>query len=418
MVFKKISHTVTRPESRQGSGSVSIPVAEELATTPGIPKREVDLSFYSRTQPLESQTIEKTADRAWTWSVFSDEVAEYLNHHINATKPLVDIAERSADLPPTGTPDPAGNITDEIRSKARELGFGEIGFTRYDKRYTFKVKKGWVRFEHAVCLAYEQDYRQTQTIPSMEAEYAHYGAYEEENKQGILLAEYIREKGYRAQIHSPNDNSAPYIPMFVEAGLGQLGANGQLLSPHFGSRSRLMIITTDAPVDYDSPVDYGIHKFCDICQVCVNRCPGRALVKEKVWWRGAEKNKLMYERCRPVMAKYEGCGVCMKVCPIQRYGMEPVMKHYVETGEVLGKNTDNLEGFTFEDRGGYFGPGELPKFDTEFFEIPKGRSEDWLFDQFKQSISEKGGLDKKSLTDFGSELSEIMELEDSSRGDE
>ena len=418
MVFKKISHTVTRPESREGSGSVSIPVAEELATTPGIPKREVDLSFYSRTQPLESQTIEKTADRAWTWSVFSDEVAEYLNHHINATKPLVDIAERSADLPPTGTPDPADNITDEIRTKARELGFGEIGFTRYDRRYTFKVKKGWVKFEHAVCLAYEQDYRQTQTIPSMEAEYAHYGAYEEENKQGILLAEYIREKGYRAQIHSPNDNSAPYIPMFVEAGLGQLGANGQLLSPHFGSRSRLMIITTDAPVDYDSPVDYGIHKFCDICQVCVNRCPGRALVKEKVWWRGAEKNKLMYERCRPVMAKYEGCGVCMKVCPIQRYGMEPVMKHYVKTGEVLGKNTDNLEGFTFEDRGGYFGPGELPKFDTEFFEIPKGRSEDWLFDQFKQSISEKGGLDKKSLTDFGSELSEIMELEDSSRGDE
>ena len=418
MVFKKISHIVTRPESREGSGPVSIPVAKELATTPGIPKREVDLSFYSRTQPLESQTIEKTADRVWTWSVFSDEVAEYLNHHINATKPLVDIAERSADLPPTGTPDPAGNITDEIRTKARELGFGEIGFTRYDRRYTFKVKKGWVKFEHAVCLAYEQDYRQTQTIPSMEAEYAHYGAYEEENKQGILLAEYIREKGYRAQIHSPNDNSAPYIPMFVEAGLGQLGANGQLLSPHFGSRSRLMIITTDAPVDYDSPVDYGIHKFCDICQVCVNRCPGRALVKEKVWWRGAEKNKLMYERCRPVMAKYEGCGVCMKVCPIQRYGMEPVMKHYVETGEVLGKNTDNLEGYVFEDRGGYFGPGELPKFDTEFFEIPKGRSEDWLFDQFKQSISEKGGLDRKSLADFGSELSEIMELEDSSRGDE
>ena len=418
MVFKRISHIVTRPESREGNGSVSIPVAEELATTPGIPKREVDLSFYSRTQPLESQTIEKTADRAWTWSVFSDEVAEYLNHHINATKPLVDIAERSANLPPTGTPDPASNITDEIRTKARELGFGEIGFTRYDRRYTFKVKKGWVRFEHAVCLAYEQDYRQTQTIPSMEAEYAHYGAYEEENKQGILLAEYIREKGYRAQIHSPNDNSAPYIPMFVEAGLGQLGANGQLLSPHFGSRSRLMIITTDAPVDYDSPVDYGIHKFCDICQVCVNRCPGRALVKEKVWWRGAEKNKLMYERCRPVMAKYEGCGVCMKVCPIQRYGMEPVMKHYVETGEVLGKNTDNLEGYAFEDRGGYFGPGQLPKFDTEFFEIPKGRSEDWLFDQFKQSISEKGGLDRKSLADFGSELSEIMELEDSSRGDE
>ena len=46
-----------------------------------------------------------------------------------------------------------------------------------------------------------------------------------------------------------------------------------------------MIITTDALVTYDQPIDYGIHAFCSICQVCVNRCPGRALMREKVWWR-------------------------------------------------------------------------------------------------------------------------------------
>ena len=418
MVLKKVSHIVNRPGRVDRRNEAEILVAEDLATVPGVPKREKDLSFYSRTEPLESQSISKTADRAWTWSVFSEEVAEYLTHHIDVTKPLVDIAEASANLPPTGEIDPNENITDVIRDKAIELGFGEVGFTRYDRRYTFKVKKGWVKFEHAICLAYEQDYRQTQTIPSMEAEYAHYGAYEDENRLAIVLSEFIRTKGYHAQIHSPNDNSAPYIPMFVEAGLGQLGANGQLLSPHFGSRSRLIIVTTDAPVQYDSPIDYGIHKFCDECQVCVNRCPGRALVKEKVWWRGAEKNKLIYERCRPVMAKYEGCGVCMKVCPIKRYGLEPVMKYYVDTGEILGKNTDNLEGFTFEDRGGYFGPGERPKFDNPFFESPKGRSQDWLFEKFKKAVEKKGGVDGDSLADFGSELSVLMDVEDSSRGDE
>ena len=47
-----------------------------------------------------------------------------------------------------------------------------------------------------------------------------------------------------------------------------------------------MVITTDAPVTYDEAVDYGIHKFCEVCQVCVNRCPGRALMRDKVWWRG------------------------------------------------------------------------------------------------------------------------------------
>ena len=83
-----------------------------------------------------------------------------------------------------------------------------------------------------------------------------------------------------------------------------------------------------------------------------------------------------------------------------------------------GKNTDNLEGYAFEDRGGYFGPGELPKFDSEFFEIPKGRSEDWLFDKFKEKVTEKGGIDSESLSEFGADLSKIMEIEDSSRGDE
>ena len=170
------------------------------------------------------------------------------------------------------------------------------------------------------------------------------------------------------------------------------------------------MITTDAPVTYDEPVDYGIHGFCQKCQVCVNRCPGRALVRERVWWRGAEKNKLIYDRCRPVMAKYEGCAVCMKVCPIQKFGMPAVMSHYVETGEVLGKGTDELEGYTLHDKG-YFGPGELPHFDRSFFEFPHGRRENWLFEEFKKRLANDetpfdggpSGLRRRSETGDGQE---------------
>jgi ferredoxin len=174
--------------------------------------------------------------------------------------------------------------------------------------------------------------------------------------------------------------------MFVQAGLGQLGANGQLLSPHFGSRARLMMISTDAPVVYDEAIDYGIHKFCQECQVCVQRCPARALMKEKIWYRGVEKNKLIYKRCRPVMARYLGCGICMKVCPIQKFGLQAVMEHYIETGgEILGKGTHQLEGYTLEDKG-YFGPGELPTFDPEIFDMPHGKVEDVLFEDLKLKL--------------------------------
>ena len=190
----------------------------------------------------------------------------------------MDAAQASGDLEPTSTPEPGRDVTEEIRTKARELGFGEVGFTKFDRRYVYVSKKRWVKYQHAICLAMEQDYEATQTITSIEAERAHFGLYEEMGDLGLQLIDHIRSLGYHGQMHSPSDDSAVFIPMFVAAGLGQLGANGQLLSPHFGSRSRLAIVTTDAPVTYDGPVDYGMHKFCQLCQVCVGRCPGRALV--------------------------------------------------------------------------------------------------------------------------------------------
>jgi Pyruvate/2-oxoacid:ferredoxin oxidoreductase delta subunit len=413
---KTVNHVVTRPGRKHGDADVQIPVADDLSTVPGIRQRDADVSFYSRTYPQETQNIEKAADRKWVWSVYSEETLHHRQRHDELNEPLVDAAAVSGDLEPTGTPT-GEDVTEAIRLKARELGFGEVGFTKFDRRYTYTSKKRWVKYEHAICLALEQDYVQTQSLPSMDAEFAHFGTYEIEGALLLDLADYIRSLGYHAQVHSPNDNSAPYIPMFVAAGLGQLGANGQLLSPHFGSRARIAMITTDALVTHNEPIDYGIHQFCQVCQVCVNRCPGRALLAEKVWWRGVEKNKLIYERCRPVMARYDGCAVCMKVCPIQRFGMPAVMEHYVATGEVLGKGTHLLEGYTFLERG-YFGPGELPQFDRQFFEIPHGRNEEWLFQQFKEKLMSEGLPSEDEIVGFAKEVRSILVKGNSTIGDE
>lgn len=388
MAKKKIGQIITRPGRLPSDPPVTIPIAEDLLSVPGIPVRASEVDFYSREYPLESQNVERSADRQWAMTVLTADAYHHRKEHESLNAPLIEAARTTGEIEPTGTPDPnldAGKMTETIRAKSRSLGFAEVGFTAYNRDYTYASKKKWARYDHAICLAMEQEYEPTQTIPSMAAEHTHFGTYRVEGKAGLDLADWIRSLGYHAQVHSPNDNSAVYIPMFVEAGLGQLGANGQLLSPHFGSRARLMIITTDAPVKYDAPIDYGIHKFCQVCQVCVQRCPARALMKEKIWYRGAEKNKLIYKRCRPVMARYLGCGICMKVCPIQKFGLQAVMEHYVETGEVLGKGTHNLEGYTLEDKG-YFGPGELPTFDPEVFDMPHGRVEDVLFEEFKEKL--------------------------------
>jgi ferredoxin len=342
--------------------------------------------------------VEESASAQWAREIrrdYSPEAKHLYETHDLAMEPIVEWIKGSGDLEPTGTPT-GEDVTEKIRQKARELGYGEVGFTQFDRHYVYQSRRRQLKpgLPHAICLALEQEFIPTQTIPSLDAEAVHGGTYERQGPLTMELTDYIRSLGYRVQVSGPTLHYGPMIPMFVEAGLGQLGANGQLLSPHFGSRARLQILLTDANVTYDKPIDYGIHQFCQVCQVCVNRCPGRALMPEKVWYRGVEKNKLVFKRCRPVMARYLGCGVCIKVCPIQRYGMPAVMEHYVATGEVLGKGTDSLEGYTLPDKG-YFGTGQLPQFNAEFFRMPHGKAEDWLMIEFREKLADlkAAGLD-------------------------
>ena len=406
----KIGHEVVRSGKHPVDPPITIPVPEELETQPGIPTDQREVDWYAREEPLEIVNITERVAADWAMRVKDTDprMAEMRKEHDDLTKPMLLAQRTSAEVEPTA--DPTGeDITDLIKDKARELGFVEVGITAFDYRYVFQYKKDWVKFPNAICLAIEQDYERTQTLPSVPAEIAHSGTYRLSSGGAMELAEYIRSLGYHAQVHNPSENSAPWIPMFVNAGLGQLGACGYLLTPHVGSRCRLIMITTDAKVTYDQPVDYGMHAFCQVCQVCVNRCPGRALMRDKIWWRGIEKNKVYFKRCRPVMARYMNCGICMMVCPIQKYGMQNVLEHYAATGQVLGKGTHELEGYTLEDRG-YFGPGEMPVFEREFFSaMPRGTREEWAFTKFKEKASAAGGdISDDLLQEFKEEIAEAI----------
>ena len=405
----KIGHVVKHPGKRPEDPPVTVGVPEELETVPGIPSNQREVDWYSREYPLESLLITERASLNWANELRDQDplMREIIKEHNDLNRPLVLASLSSGDLEPTGKPS-GEDVTDLLKTKARELGFCEVGITAYDHRYTYQCKKDWVKYEHAVCLAYEQEYVTTQSIPSVSSEVCHAACYRLAQDAGLKVIEYIRSLGYHGQLHSPVENTGPYIPMFVAAGLGQLGACGYLLSPHTGNRMRLVIVTTDAKITYDQPVDFGIHAFCQVCQVCVNRCPGRALMRDKVWWRGIEKNKVYFKRCRPVMARYEGCAVCMKVCPIQKYGMAVVMQHYAETGQVLGKGTHDLEGYTLADKG-YFGPGEMPVFDANFFDMPHGGHEDWAFEKLKHQVAEAGNkITEDMFEQFKKELTRAV----------
>ena len=68
----------------------------------------------------------------------------------------------------------------------------------------------------------------------------------------------------------------------VVSGLGQIGANGLVISEHYGSRIRLCAVITTAELESDPPYPFGesLPEFCDSCGYrCTKVCPATALSK-------------------------------------------------------------------------------------------------------------------------------------------
>jgi hypothetical protein len=60
----------------------------------------------------------------------------------------------------------------------------------------------------------------------------------------------------------------------------------------------------------------------------------------------------------------------MKVCPVQRYGLAAVLGEYKQSGRILGKDSDELEGYDWPLDGRHYGPGARPSLDAPFFDVP------------------------------------------------
>jgi ferredoxin len=265
---------------------------------------------------------------------------------------------------------PAGQVTIErnqahlgelIRAEARKLGISAVGFAPFDEKYVFAGAAQPSVGSVVVCLL-EQDWAKTQSIPSSRCEREAMLTYQSLSRRTAKLASFIQQQGYAAVAHGPTGDLAS-IPFAVQAGLGQLGMNGQLLTPHAGSRCRIMLITTDAELENDTPVDFGIPAICDECQICARRCPSGAIPTRRIEYRGIVKHKIKPERCLPILMQEHGCAVCMKVCPVQRYGLPAVIDEFRKSGEILGRGSDELEGYPF--RGRSYGPDEHPRVDFD-----------------------------------------------------
>lgn len=234
-------------------------------------------------------------------------------------------------MPRKKPPDNHGLLKEEIKEYARSLGFIS-GFTMVDRRFISRGDDSIFPYDTALVLGMEMDRNLIEEIPKPGKRLFDFEIYVRAGRLVFEVAKFIRGKGWRCHVRIPTDGGVKYPPHAVMAGLGQLGAQGVVITKEFGPRVRWCMISIDAEIEPDPPIDLNLAEYCEACRLCVRSCPGKAISSDPVWWRGVLKRKINDTKCYPYFRKYDGCGLCIKVCPIGRYGYEKCMAAFMKDG--------------------------------------------------------------------------------------
>ena len=160
------------------------------------------------------------------------------------------------------------------------------------------------------------------------------------------MAAYVRQRHPDARCRGFVD-TAPILEKAwaVQAGLGRIGRNDLLQSPHLGSYLVLGLLLTDVPADtYDRPTAdaAALPDHCLHCSACVDACPTGALSFEGAPHLRADRclayatiemppdgpGRKVFPPLRPQAAGAPplasfGCDRCQAVCPANRPGAFP-----------------------------------------------------------------------------------------------
>lgn len=171
--------------------------------------------------------------------------------------------------------------------------------------------------QYAIVFATEMGFELVGTAPHTATTIASMGNYAKGAFIATQLAAYIANLGYSATANHLRHYDAVLVPLAVDAGLGEVGRLGYLMTKDFGPRVRLGAVTTDLALVPDKPVDIGAQDFCNICKKCANCCPSNSIpLDEKEEVNGTLRWKLNAETCFDYWGKVgTDCNICMHVCP-------------------------------------------------------------------------------------------------------
>jgi len=222
---------------------------------------------------------------------------------------------------------PAQEMGARIKRIALYLGARDVGVTALEPYHVYShVGRGsgaWgeaidVEHEWAIAFTVEMDHATMRCAPAAPVVAESARQYVESAKIAIQIASLIRRLGYPARAHI-DGNYRVIAPLVArDAGLGEIGRHGILLTPCCGPRVRLGGVTTDLPLLPDPPGDdHSVIDFCTVCKKCAENCPSHSIPSgDRTPIDGGLRWAIDPDSCfRYWNTIGTDCGKCMIVCP-------------------------------------------------------------------------------------------------------
>ncbi|UCE14792.1 MAG: reductive dehalogenase [Candidatus Heimdallarchaeota archaeon] len=303
-----------------------------------------DNSFSMFKRAIPERQLQKVGKKGYShksyaavnaaWTVYDHFYDAYSWNKIQGI-PVSRIMEYESQLPKCEFTDTKKN-NEIVKRLGQIFGACATGITKVDPEQLFiyshnsenkplNLPEG---VKYAIVMLMEMDYEGIGTSPSVPAAIATGEAYSRMTFAIACMAQFLRNLGYQA-VPSGNDTGLS-IPLAIQAGLGQFGRHGLLITPKFGPRVRICKVFTDFPLELDKPIDFGVTQFCRICKKCAKYCPSQSIshTDGPTWdspWKTPSNNPGVYKWYVNVDSCYKfwvqnssDCSNCIRVCPFNK----------------------------------------------------------------------------------------------------
>jgi reductive dehalogenase len=217
-------------------------------------------------------------------------------------------------------------LTHYIKKWVLHLGAHSIGITEL-KDYHLYTKRGRgenigkpvdIKHKYAFVFTVEMDEKNVQSAPASSIVFESSQQYLNSATIALQVATFLKNLGYDSRAHIDGDYELICPLVARDAGLGEIGRMGLLMTPKLGPRVRIAVVTTNAPLKCsESNVDPTMIEFCKLCRKCAECCPGKAIPMDDMKEiRGAKRWRINSESCYQYWCTSgTDCGRCISVCP-------------------------------------------------------------------------------------------------------